>query len=172
MGAAPQNPEKYEQMRKLVFDVVGNHWLLPLDERYVREITYGGPLPETSRYVSRNIRRKIKRLACNRSQVNDVADATHVEVESFKSDQERIRKQIFTKLGLDEQPRNMRVEMEKWWTQRDLKTWVEDIVMAGVQKGRPSAETDYVVSETTMPSTWRFVDFKHARIRLNLGEGR
>jgi hypothetical protein len=173
MGAAPQNPGKYEQMRKLVFDVVGNHWLLPLDERYVREITYRGLLPETGRYVSRDRRRKIERLSRKRSQVSEIADATHSEVEKFKREQEHIRDEVLTELR-DGQPQNvnMRVEMEKWWPQRDLKGWVKGVVTGGIERGRLPDDTTYVVSEAEIPSAWRLVDFKQARIRLNLGENR
>jgi hypothetical protein len=60
MGVAVKDQGKYEQLRQLVFAVVGNRWLLPLNERYVGEIVRGGLLPESGRYIRRPTRRKIE----------------------------------------------------------------------------------------------------------------
>ncbi len=174
MGVAVKDPIKWERLRQLVFDVVGNRWLLPLNERYVREIARGGLLTESERYVRRPERRKIERISRKLAQAIDIADATHGEVSTFKSEQDGIRRAIYEKLGAVDgrPPKDIHAGIEQWWGQRELEGWLSGIIEAGIARGHIPLDTSYVVSAATMPSVWHFTDYKQARIKLNLGEQR
>ncbi|HYG84472.1 MAG TPA: hypothetical protein VD907_06380 [Verrucomicrobiae bacterium] len=79
-----ENPLKYEAMKKLIFDVVGNKWLFPLNERYVAELYNGGRLPHTTRYISRDKRRQIERLVNSKKDIFDIGEAAYKEGLTFK----------------------------------------------------------------------------------------
>jgi hypothetical protein len=174
MGVAVKDQGKYEQLRQLVFAVVGNRWLLPLNERYVGEIVRGGLLPESGRYIRRPTRRKIEQLSRKPSQVVNIADATHGEVSTFKGEQDVIRREIYGKLGAVDGrlSKDIHTGIKQWWDRRDLGDWVSGIVDASIERGHIPSGTHCVVSVDTMPSVWHFTDFKHGRIKLNLGEQR
>lgn len=174
LGTYRKDPIKYEAIRSLVFTVVDNRWLLEIKERYVAELLNGGLMLPTSRYIGRENRRKIERLASNKKDIIDIGDITHKEALEFKDWQEEVKRKIFTDLGSSEgkPPKKIAQVYEKWFADaRDLEGWVYRVLEGGVARRLFSAKKidGFTPSHVNCPSAWQYVDFRQAKILLNLG---
>jgi hypothetical protein len=88
-GTYRSRPEKYHSMRALAFDAVKNRWLLPINERHVREAGSHRVLAEPDCYLSRERRREVRktvwrtggiRSGCSRSPRTPVDDLVDVRL--------------------------------------------------------------------------------------------
>ncbi len=166
-------PRKYEVMSQLLFNVVGERWLIPLNQRYLQEAASGGVLPEARRYLERSTRRKLRSLST--STLREIGDEMHLQGKRFKTEQEEIRRHL--RLALPEMVGTPSAKIgrviDDWWRQEvNIEDWVRGLVgesvvtMTGVNTPvhRPLSEL--------LPSAWHFMSFKLARIKRNLGDGR
>ncbi len=170
MGAARSQPTKYAGMRDLIFQVVGSHWLLPLNERVVEEARHGGLLSEGQRYLSGSIVRRMREEAARGESVTSVADEVYDQVSRFRDDHEAIREKLRSEAGPGDST-TLRRTVNHWWNREvEVQDWVRDLIADAVQHGRmpAGARTD----REGAPSVWCFVAFKLARIKLNLADSR
>ncbi|MEK7153118.1 MAG: hypothetical protein AAB834_04165 [Patescibacteria group bacterium] len=171
------DPQKYEAIKGLVFKTVGHRWLLDLKQRYVAELYNGGLLLPPGIYINREKRKQIERLANNKKDVIDVGDITYKEGLDFKAGQEDARKKVFADLGSADgkAPKKIAQAYEKWFANdRDLEGWVLNVLEGGVaRKLFPAAKLkEFAPTEANSPSTWEYVDFRQAKVLLELGYGR
>lgn len=171
------DPKKYESIKNLVFEVVGNRWLIEIKERYVAELYNGELLAFTARYLDREKRRSMERLVNKKKDVIEVGDIVYQEGIDFKAGQEDARKKVFTDLGSANgvPPKKIKQAYDRWFkNDRDLEGWVFKVLEGGVTRKliSPSKLIDFLPTYVNCPSAWQYVDFRQAKILLNLGEGR
>lgn len=170
MGTQRSNPAKYSEMSDLIFRVIGRRWLLPLDQRYVLEARHGGLLPEHLRYLPRSIRRRMRDAAARRETAQLIGNEVHAQVGNFKNDQEEIRKKLRIEVGTEGATR-FRETINRWWNPEVVvPEWVGDLIGSAVAQGRVPSKAR--ADREGAPSTWCFVSYKLARIKLNLAENR
>lgn len=172
-----EKPEKFEVINSLLFEAVKNHWLIELKERYVSELQSGGLLKQTDRYLDRANRRKIAALASKKKDVANINDITHQEGIDFKTQQEDARAKVYTELGSADGKtlKDSRKAYEHWFKKdRDLRGWVLKVLEGGVTRGlyKASLIKDFEPTKENSPSVWQYVDFRQAKVRLELGERR
>lgn len=172
-----ENPTKFKAINSLLFRAVQNHWLIELNERYVRELHTGGLLETTGRYIDREKRRKIETLASKKKEITDINELTHQEGVAFKAQQEDARAKVYTALGSVDGKllKNSGKAYQRWFeSDRDLQGWVYKVLEGGVDRGlyKASVLEGFVPTKDNCPSVWRYVDFRQAKVKLNLGEQR
>src|SRR5205807_2350318 len=87
-----------------------------------------------------------------------------------KKDQEEIRKKLRLEVGA-QGATEFRNRVNRWWDHEvDLQGWVNDLIVSAIQQGRAPSEAP--ADREGAPSTWCFVSYKLARIKLNLAENR
>lgn len=175
IGAERHHPGKYAIMRDLMFRTTGSRWLKPLNERHTNEAIRGGLLPIGHRYLNREFRRDLEKMAKRREDIKWVADAVHDQINEFKTKQERIRSLARAELadGVPLDDADLRKNMNEWWAGLDIASWVRDMAEAGVTKGLfPPGDSCLRDIRSSYPSVWHFTSFKLARIKLNLGDRR
>jgi hypothetical protein len=167
-------PAKYEAIKALLFEVVQNWWLKEIKERYVLELYSGGRLAPAGCYLDRELRRKVAALSNKKKDVVEINEVTHQEGLAYKAQQEDARKKVFTYLGSSDgkAPKKIAQAYEKWFANdRDLQGWVLKVLEGGVKRRLfPASKLkDFKPSYATVPSAWQYVDFRQAKILLNLG---
>ncbi len=171
------NPTKFKAINDLLFQAVQNHWLIELKERYVRELYNRGLLESTGRYLGRDKRKKIKILANNKKDITDINEITHQEGVDFKAQQEDARTTVYNALGsVDGKTlKNSARAYQQWFERdRDLRGWVYKALEGGVARGfyKASLLKEFTPTKYNSPSIWRYVDYRQAKVKLNLGERR
>jgi hypothetical protein len=167
--ALPRAPQKSRQMTDLFFKLVGNRLLLPLSERHPKEALAGGLLSEEDRYLSRDVRRGVRRLAQSGRDAFEVAEelfrekATFLEAE--KAVQQHMRERLI-EMGATNQTRLMR----DWISGVDIDDWVRDIAETGRRRGR--VPNHFTVHTDDVPSVSTFVAYRLGRLARTMGEGR
>jgi hypothetical protein len=170
MGTAHSQPAKYSEMCDVIFRAVGQRWLLPLDQRASREAFCGGLLPDTQRYLPRSTRRRMQEEALRQEAVELIGNEVYMQVSTFKNDQEAIRTKLRHDVGREGAAR-FRETINHWWDhEADVRSWVSDLITSAIEHGRApgGARSD----RDGAPSTWCFVSYKLARIKLNLADNR
>ncbi len=170
-------PSKFEAINKLLFEAVQNHWLVDLKERYIRELSSGGLLKPTERYLDRRTRRCITSLASNKKDVAKINDIAYQEGIDFKAQQEDARTKVYADLGsTDGKTLNDSAKAYQRWFEnnRDLQGWVHEILNASVPHGlhEASIPKGFTPTKGNSPTIWQYVDFYQAKVRLELGERR
>jgi hypothetical protein len=174
-GTKRKLPAKYGLMRDLLFATAGRLWLKPLNERHIEEASSGGVAPPARRYLKRDTRRALETMSRRAKDVDWIVDETHQEVTRFKAEQERIRHEIRTRLGIgfEMSQGQLRRLLDEWWAEGDVGSWVREIADEGANrlllKSGPPPNANL---RELFPSAWHLASFRLARVKLNLGEGR
>jgi hypothetical protein len=159
-------------MRDLLFDVTGNRWLLPLNERYCREAGAGGALSQSDCYLDSATRRSVESLSTRNEGTSSIADQTYEQTNQFKQQEEGIRTKLLIELPERTGSSNVRNVIEEWWSTVDVDEWLGDMVNESVKVQLFGNASEGAEPRTRIPSAWLFTAFKLARVKLNLGEGR
>lgn len=124
----------------------------------------GRPLLETERYLSRDDRRGIKKLAGEKGEIKLISDATYESATDYKESQERNRAHI---RGEGETAvfgkTDVRSLTQGWWDGLDVADWVRDVVRAGVEEFGLPQEAFERTGPETVPSARHFATFWLAR---------
>lgn len=167
--ATPRAGKKSRCMVDLFFKLIGDRLLLPLSERHPKEAVTGGTLSEEDRYLSRERRRDVRRLAQSGRDVFELAEELHREkvafLEAERAVQERMRDRLIEE-GATKQAQLMR----DWIAGVDIDDWVRDIADAGRQRGL--VPEHLAVRPEQVPSASAFVAIRLARLARTMGEGR
>ena len=167
--AAPRTGKKSRRMVDLFFKLVGHRLLLPLSQRHLQEAVAGGVLSEEDRYVSRELRRDVRRLAQSGRDVFELADELYREKVAFLEAEKAVQRQMRDRLieeGVTKQAELMRA----WIADVEIDDWVGDVTDAGRQRGQVP---DHVsVRAEQVPSASAFVAIRLARLARTMGEGR
>ncbi len=168
IAAIPRAGKKSQRMMDLFFKLVGHRLLLPLSERHAKEAMGGGLLSEDDRYLSRDVRRDVRRLAQNGRDVFEFAEALFREKIAFLEGEKTVQQQMHDRLigaGATKQAWLMR----DWIADVNIDDWVRDIADAG----RRDRVGDHVtVRPDQVPSASAFVAIRLARLARTMGEGR
>jgi hypothetical protein len=113
-------------------------------------------------------------LASKKKDVLDIGDATYKEGLDFKEGQEDAKKKVYIDLGSPDgkAPKKIARAYEKWFkNDRDLEGWVLKVIEGGVtRKLFPAAKLEgFKPTCANCPSAWQYVDFRQAKVLLNLG---
>jgi hypothetical protein len=167
--ALPRAPKKSRRMMDLFFKLVGERILRPVSERYPAEVVAGGLLSDKDRYLSRVVRRKVRRLAQSGRDVFEVAEELFSQKLAFLEAEKAVQQQMRDRLiemGATKQARLMR----DWIAGVDIDDWVRDIIEASRHRGRVP---DHVtVRPDQVPSARAFMTSRLARLARTMGEGR
>ncbi|HVM04724.1 MAG TPA: hypothetical protein VM242_06095 [Acidimicrobiales bacterium] len=167
--AFPQAGKKARRMVDLFFKLVGDRLLLPLSERHRQETSTGGVLSEEDRYLSRELRRDVRRLAQSGRDVFELANELHREKVAFLSAERAVQEKMRDRLIEEGATKPARL-MREWIADVDLDDWVRDIADAGRQRGRVPDHVSVGPEQT--PSASAFVAIRLARLARTMGEGR
>lgn len=169
--ASHSKEAKYRRMVELFIEFMGNRLLLPLPERHPREVHAGGLLPLTERYLRRDDRRKIERLARNLRDVLDMSEEVYGEKQVFEAQEVQLREEMRAKL--EHAIGGFKLPGAKdWFDSTDLADWVHSVVTSGVERGRNDPEPVETVSYDRYPSAFTFVAARLAQIVYVNAEGR
>lgn len=167
------NPDLYTRLVRLLFAVVGQNWLRPLNELHVAEATHGGRLGGRAPFLPIGTRRRMRELTESPADVLAVVQDTQRGIDDFVVGQARAQAEVTGRLAEanDGDPVALLPLLREWWNNLDIADWVKDIAASGVDRGLVAGDSVSTVSSATVPSAWHFTSFKLARIRMNIGEG-
>jgi hypothetical protein len=163
--ALPQAGKKSRRMMDLFFQLVGDRVLLPLSERHRAEAVAGGMLSEKERYLSPDIRRKVRRLAQSGRDAIEVAEKLFREKLAFLDAEKAVQQQIRDRLIVEGATKQAQL-MRAWIADVDIDDWLREITEAGGDLGSKTVRPDEV------PSASAFVAIRLARLARTIGEGR
>lgn len=169
LEAIPRAGKKSRRMIDLFFKLVGDRLLLPLSERHPKEAVTGGALAEADRYLSRELRRDVRRLAQSGGDVAEFAEELYREKVAFLEAEKAVQAQMRDRLIAEGATKQARL-MRHWIADVDIDDWVLDITDAGRQPGRVPDHVSVRPEQT--PSASAFVAIRLARLARTMGEGR
>lgn len=167
--AIPRAEKKSRRMMDLFFKLAGDRLLLPLSERHSKEALAGGLLSEQGRYLSRDVRRDVRRLAQSGRDVFGVAEELFREKVAFLEAEKTVQLHMYDRLieaGATKRTQLMR----DWIADVNIGDWVRELADAG--RRRPRDADHATVRPDEVPSAWAFVAIRLARLARTMGEGR
>lgn len=167
--AIPRAGKKARRMVDLYFKLIGGRLLLPLSERHLKEALTGGGLSEEDRYLSRELRRDVRRLAQSGHDVFELAEELHREKSAFLEAERAVQERMRDRLIKEGATRTARL-MRNWIAHVDMDDWVRDITNAGQERGLVPGHV--AVRAEHVPSASAFVAIRLARLARTMGEGR
>jgi predicted nucleic acid-binding protein len=175
-GIATSSIPHFKRVRNLQFRLVGGGWMMPWMERCVSEVCFGGCLPDAKLYLSRDVRRDLKRL--RHDELLQVASEVKRRSRDHKRNAERARDAIVEKLGSSSVAGALSAGRlgklySQWLGEVDVGAYCRDLLDDGVEKGRfMRSERVWEDPQTGCPSLWHYMRFTLARIAQEVGEGR
>lgn len=105
------------RMMDLFFKLVGGRLLLPLSQRHQKEAVHGGLLSDEDRYLPRDVRRDVRRIAQSGGAVFQVAEELFREkiafLESEKAVQHRMRDRLIEEGATKRTQMNARMDRRR-----------------------------------------------------------
>jgi hypothetical protein len=159
MGTERKVPQKYQEMRRVLFEATSHRWLLPLNERHRAEAARGGVIPPPGHYLSNDTRRDIRKLAKRGEEIRVIADETYKQTQRFKQTQESIRTKTVAEVPDRTGRSDLRVLVDEWWAVVDIDAWVVEVVEEGVRDGLIDARAINGLLRDLYPSAWLLTRF-------------
>lgn len=166
--ASPGAENKARQMMDLFFKFVGERLLLPLSERHPKEAVTGGLLSE-DRYLSRDVRRDVRRLAQSGREPFEMAEELFREKVAFLKAEQAVQAQMRARL-IEAGAAKPTSLMRSWIAEVDIDDWVRDIADSGRWQGR--VPNHVTAGPEQLPSVSAFVAVRLARLARTMGEAR
>jgi len=170
IGASNSKPAKFRAMRALFFRLVGNRILQPLNIRHIGEATTGGLMPVAGRFLPRDTRRGVERMARQGADLKAVsAEVWGVGDRSRRRERENLVSATgrIAALGLDPS-----IAVADWYSGAPTDEWVQDFVEAGVREGRIAPDLSRGTGYEQFPSLWLLTSYRLARMKLAIADGR
>lgn len=168
-------PGHFRKIAELLFQLVGDRWMLPLLERWQPELAQPGLLADRALYLNLGQRRRLSNLNNRDRAIDSIAEEIARQAAQYKIDTEATRSEILARLrqeGFQTQSQ-IRQAYIRWFNEVDTQQWCRDMLDDGVKLGQfPAPLNRWPDLQQAIPSLWHWMRFRLARIALEVGEQR
>ncbi|MGE0306774.1 MAG: hypothetical protein AB7Q27_13540 [Acidimicrobiia bacterium] len=149
IGTSRSKPTKYAKMRRTYFRLTADRILLPQRDRHNAETLHGGALPPESRYLSKRLQSKRKRVMANQRDVREIDEEIYRVKEHQRTWSSEQRAKV--RARLEEHGFNPGVDLSGWFAEADVADWMTEV--RDDPRGHPTPP-EVVMSVETRPTAW------------------